>query len=85
MNPCAKFKAPVDIQEGLKNIQSKPAALLQNGIRKKHIPSNVASFLLQNGNPILTSVYVGLGFGPCVLLFVATFFSFQVRVVRTSL
>ena len=27
--------------------------------------SNVANSLLQNGNPILTAVYVGLGFGPC--------------------
>ena len=26
---------------------------------------NVVTFLLQNGNPILSAVYVGLGFGPC--------------------
>ena len=30
---------------------------------------NVVNFLLQNGNPILTAVYVGLGLGPCTLSF----------------
>ena len=28
---------------------------------------NVINFLLQNGNPISTSVYVRQGFGPCTL------------------
>ena len=32
-------------------------------------PSNVANVLLQNGNPISTSVYVRQGFGPCTLSF----------------
>ena len=29
----------------------------------------MVNFLLQNGNPISTTIYVELGFGPCTLIF----------------